>query len=136
MNEKPEIVPVTTPAASEQKTLREALLILSISPVKKEQEAIARLERVAGRSVSEIIAELDSAQVLIDSIPQASSSTRKIHKAILTGIFAGTVMGLIAMFVQPGQVYTALLLGIGMGGSGAMLLNSMSEKTHPSNFKI
>ena len=101
MNEDQEqgIVPVTT-TTPDQKTLRETLLILSISPVKKEQEAIARLERVAGRSVSEIIAELDSAQVLIDSIPKESELGRKISKAVLTGIFAGTVMGLFIMFLD------------------------------------
>lgn len=134
MNEEQGIVP--TPNTSEQRTIREALLVLSTSPVKKEQEAIARLERVAGRSVTEIIAELDSAQIVIDSLPRSSELGRKAFKAILTGIFTGTIVGLIAMFVQPGQIYTALVLGIGMGGSGSMLFSSFEKKAYTSNFKI
>ena len=124
------------------KSLREGLLCLSTSPVKKEQEAISRLERVVGRSISQIVEELDNAQILIDSIPSSSEDSglrKKITRAMLTGIFTGTIAGLVTLILQPGQIYIALLLGMGMGGSGSMLWNSSEwseKKKNGSNFKL
>lgn len=141
MNEK-ENSERNTPKLSE-KSLREALICLSTSPVKKEQEAINRLERVAGRSISEIVEELDNAQILLDSMASSSEDPAVRNKtvrarAVLTGIFTGTITGLIALILQPGQIYLALGLGIGMGTSGSMLWSSRdrSEKRPNSDFKL
>ena len=140
MSEREEIVPVQVPASNppEQKTLREALLALWVSPVKTEQNAITRLERVAGRTVAEIISELDNAQLIIDSFghPQKNEWRHKVFLALMTGIFTGTIIGIVALVLQPGQIYTALLLGMGMGGSGSMLASSFEKKSDKTNFKL
>jgi hypothetical protein len=124
-----------------KKSLREALVRLAVSPVKKEQEAISRLEKEAGRPVCQIIEELENAQLLIDSIGtslEKSAPGKRFKRTVLTAIFTGTTTALIATFLQSEHIYTALVLGSGMGGSWSMLFSpgEWSERKKINSTKL
>jgi hypothetical protein len=122
---------------TEGKSLRESLLKLSTSPVKTDRTAIARLEREVGKPVSQIIADLENAQIMIDAVPKKSELGSKASRAILTGIFIGAIMGTVAMFVQPLQIYVAFALGIAIGTSGSLLFGKgQSKLPQHTDFKL
>ena len=94
MNDNDSIVNQTTPlnpatksAKGEVRPLKDALLRLSVSPIKADREAISRLERETGKDILGIIRELDSADLTLKAIEDKVFQIKPDTKAHWVGIF-------------------------------------------------
>lgn len=103
--------------------LSESLLRLSVSPVKADREAIARLERETGKDIQVLIQELDSNEIALQAIySQQPKPLFKLFMRILnSGAFVAGVVGLVTLFTTPSHLLIAVLLGFVTGVTGAAL---------------
>ncbi|HAZ44727.1 MAG TPA: hypothetical protein DDW76_30885 [Cyanobacteria bacterium UBA11369] len=124
MNDNDSIVNQTTPlnpatksAKGEVRPLKDALLRLSVSPIKADREAISRLERETGKDILGIIRELDSADLTLKAIEEKPALQKSlIQRRIGWGFFCGSLVGIAALFmVSPQQLPVAIALGIMLG---------------------
>ena len=102
--------------------LKEALLRLSVSPVKADREAITRIERETGKDIQKIIAELDSIDITLKVLDE--KPTRKYGKFIRFaewGLLFSSLVGIGALFLLPtDKLFFAIALGFLLGVSGAI----------------
>ena len=105
------------------RTLSESLLRLSVSPVKADREAIARLERETGRDIQAIIQDLDSNEIALQAIydQQQKPVIKKFVNLFNSGIFVAGVIGIVTVFTTPSHILMALILGFATGVAGAAL---------------
>ena len=124
MNDNDSIVNQTTPlnpatksGKGEVRPLKDALLRLSVSPIKADREAISRLERETGKDILGIIRELDSADLTLKAIEEKPAIQKSLVKRrIGWGFFCGSLVGIAAVFmVSPQQLPVAIALGIILG---------------------
>lgn len=107
--DKPQILP--------EYGIKDALLRLSVSPVKADREAIVRIERETGKDIQAIIQDLDSIDTALKAIeekpiPSYNKWIGRMGKAFL---FASLV-GLAALFWLPSErTYLAIALGFILG---------------------
>ena len=106
-----------------QRTLSESLLRLSVSPVKADREAIARLERETGKDIQAIIQELDSNEIALQAIydQQPKPVIKKFINLLNSGVFVAGVIGIVTLFTTPSHILMALSLGFVTGVTGAAL---------------
>lgn len=97
--------------------LKDALLRLSVSPVKADREAISRIERETGKDVHKIIQELDSVDITlkaIDEKPIPFYGTLK--NRIGWGVFCSSLIGTLALFsLSVQRLPFAIALGFVLG---------------------
>ncbi|MBD2180234.1 hypothetical protein H6S82_30120 [Planktothrix sp. FACHB-1355] len=97
--------------------LKESLLRLSVSPIKADREAIARIERETGKQIQTIIAELDSAEITLKAleeqpVPKYSQLIERIKRAS----FVAALLGLLGLFLLPENRFAvAIVLGFALG---------------------
>lgn len=105
--------------SGEVRPLKDALLRLSVSPVKADREAIARVERETGKDIQVILQELDSAEIALKAIEEKSAQTvNPLQSRIGWGLFLGSLVGLAALFLLSSQqVPVAIALGTVLGAS-------------------
>ena len=100
--------------------LKEALLRLSVSPVKADREAIARLERETGKDIQKIIHDLDSIDITLQAIEQKLQLSSRKTNLIVWGLSVGSLVGIAALFVLPWEkLIVAIALGFILGISVA-----------------
>jgi hypothetical protein len=106
-----------------QRTLSESLLRLSVSPVKADREAIARLERETGKDIQAIIQDLDSNEIALQAIydQQPKPVLKKFLNLFNSGVFVAGVIGIVTLFTTPSHILMALSLGFVTGVTGAAL---------------
>lgn len=106
-----------TPPSLPTITLKEAILRLSVSPIKADREAISRLERETGRDVQKIIADLDSADITLKALEEKSPQLYgKLWQCVAWGFFLGSLIGIVALFVlAPQRLPIAIALGFILG---------------------
>lgn len=96
--------------------LKEALLRLSVSPVKADREAIVRLEKETGKDIQKIIQDLDSIDITLQAIEEKSQLSYKKNKLLVWGLSFGSLVGIIALFVLPWEkLVVAIALGFILG---------------------
>jgi hypothetical protein len=105
------------------RTLSESLLRLSVSPVKADREAIARLERETGKDIQALIQDLDSNEIAWQAIydQQPKPIIKKFIGLLNSGAFVAGVVGLVALFTTPSHLLIAVLLGFVTGVTGTAL---------------
>ena len=105
--------------SGEVRPLKDALLRLSVSPIKADRDAIARIERETGKDIQVIIQELDSAEITLKAIEEnAAQTVNPLQTRIGWGLFFGSLVGLGALFLLSSQqVPMAIALGIMLGAS-------------------
>ncbi|MGB3205257.1 MAG: hypothetical protein WBB28_09730 [Crinalium sp.] len=105
------------------RTLSESLLRLSVSPVKADREAIARLERETGKDIQAIIQDLDSNEIALQAIydQQPTPVIKKFISLFNSGLFIAGVIGIVSVFTTPSHILIALILGFVTGVTGAAL---------------
>jgi hypothetical protein len=105
------------------RTLSESLLRLSVSPVKADREAIARLERETGNDIQALIQDIDSNEIAWQAIydQQQKPIIKKFIGLLNSGAFVAGVVGLVALFTTPSHLLIALSLGFVTGVTGAAL---------------
>jgi hypothetical protein len=92
--------------------LKDSLLRLSVSPIKADREAIARLERETGKDIQKIIQELDSIDITLKAIDVTSPLERSHLKRLRWACFCASVVGISSLFLLSGD---QLPLAIGLG---------------------
>lgn len=98
--------------------LKEALLRLSVSPVKADREAIFRLERETGKDIQKIIQDLDSIDITLQAIEEKSQLSSSKTKILVWGLSFGSLVGIVALFVLPWEkLVVAIALGFILGVS-------------------
>jgi len=102
--------------------LKEALLRLSVSPVKADREAISRLERETGKNIQDIIQDLDSLDITLKALEEKSGlSYPKLQRLLVWGLSISSLIGIGALFVLPWEkLPVAILLGFILGISSAI----------------
>jgi hypothetical protein len=96
--------------------LKEALLRLSVSPIKADREAIARLERETGKDIQKIIQDLDSIDITLQAIEEKSQLSSTKTKLLVWGLSLGSLVGIVALFVLPWEkLVVAIALGFVFG---------------------
>lgn len=105
------------------RTLSESLLRLSVSPVKADREAIARLERETGKDIQAIIQDLDSNEIALQAIydKQQKPVINKFVNLFNSGLFIAGVVGIVTVLTTPSHILMALSLGFITGLTGAAL---------------
>jgi hypothetical protein len=106
-----------------QRPLSESLLRLSVSPIKADREAIGRLERETGQDIQMIIQELDSNDLALQAIYEKPQNPlfKKFTNILLSSVFVAGVVGIVALFTTPSNLFPALFLGFVTGATGATL---------------
>ncbi|XWK90667.1 MAG: hypothetical protein U7127_11640 [Phormidium sp.] len=100
--------------------LKEALLRLSISPVKADREAIARLERETGKDIQKIIQDLDSMDITLQAVEEKLQFSSHKMRLLFWGLSFGSLVGIVALFVLPWEkLAVAIALGFILGISVA-----------------
>ena len=98
--------------------LKSNLVALTISPVKSDNVAIARLERQCNKEISNIIEDLENLEIMVHSLKKSDSTQDMISKTI-TGIIRGILYGAIAsltlLIVQPEIARPAFCLSFLIG---------------------
>ncbi len=109
--------PATKLGKGEVRPLKDALLRLSVSPIKADREAISRLERETGKDILALIRELDSADLTLKAIEEKPALEKSlIKRRVEWGFFCGSLVGIAALFmVSPQQLPVAIALGIVLG---------------------
>lgn len=112
--------PLNLPTKSgkgEVRPLKDALLRLSVSPIKADREAISRLERETGKDILGIIRELDSADITLKAIEEKPAVQKsQLKTRISWGLCLGSLVGIGAIFLaSPQQLPVAIALGIVLG---------------------
>jgi hypothetical protein len=109
--------PATKSGKGEVRPLKDALLRLSVSPIKADREAISRIERETGKDILGIIRELDSSDLTLKALEEKPSLQKSLVKMrIGWGFFCGSLVGIAAVFmVSPQQLPVAIALGIILG---------------------
>lgn len=99
--------------------LKESLLRLSVSPVKADREAIARLERETGKDIQKIIAELDSTDITLKALEEKpAGSYSKLMARLRWGFFFSALVGILGLFLLSQERLTvAVALGFALGVS-------------------
>lgn len=115
-----QLASLNRPAKSSQgevRPLKDALLRLSVSPVKVDREAIARIERETGKDIQAIIQELDSVEITLKVLDEKpAQQANQLKRRISWGIFFGSLVGIGALFLlSPERLPLAIALGIVLG---------------------
>lgn len=101
--------------------LKEALLRLSVSPVKADREAITRLERETGKDIQAIIEDLDSVDITLQAIEDKSLFSYSKTRLLVWGLSCGSLIGIGSLFVLPlEKLVIAIALGFILGISVAI----------------
>ncbi|MBN3948438.1 MAG: hypothetical protein HWQ38_19070 [Nostoc sp. NMS7] len=99
--------------------LVEVLKELASSPVKKDNEAIQRIEKVSGNSIDVFIDQLENnavlAQVTLDAEEKPKS---KLLVICLNGCLFGAIIGLVSLVFKPEITVYAIPLGYTVGAAG------------------
>jgi tetrahydromethanopterin S-methyltransferase subunit F len=96
--------------------LKEALLRLSVSPVKADREAISRLERETGKDIQKIIQDLDSIDITLEALEEKSQLSYNKNRLLVWGLSSGSLVGIVALFVLPWEkLVVAIALGFILG---------------------
>lgn len=116
-NQTTPLNPVTKSGKGEVRPLKDALLRLSVSPIKADREAISRIERETGKDILGIIRELDSTDITLKALEDKPILQKNLVKRrIGWGFFCGSMVGIAALFmVSPEQLPVAIALGIILG---------------------
>ncbi|GEM_PF-4597215 len=103
-------------------SLKESLVRLSVSPVKADRDAIARLERETGKAIQTIIADLDSTDITLKALEEKPAPKyRELIERIKRGLFFGAMLGLLALFMLPENRFAiAIVLGVLLGLSAPL----------------
>ncbi|MEH1789875.1 hypothetical protein [Nostoc sp.] len=108
--------------------LHEALTILATSPVAKDREAIARLEKVAQADINRIIGELENQSTLaeiglFDSLGERRKATTRL--IVSAGLMCSGLSCLIAILFRPNLAIAITPIGFitGSAASSFMLAN-------------
>jgi hypothetical protein len=100
----------------EVRPLKDALLRLSVSPIKADREAISRIERETGKDILSLIQELDSTDITLKAIEEKPTTQIQLKKRLGWGLFCGSLVGIGTLFmVSPQQLPMAIALGIIFG---------------------
>lgn len=98
--------------------LKSSLVGLTISPVKSDKAAIARLERQCNKEISDIINDLDDLEIMVHSLKNIDPSQNMISKSItgiIQGILFGAIASLILLIVKPEITRPAFCLSFLIG---------------------
>jgi hypothetical protein len=101
----------------EIRPLKDALLRLSVSPVKVDRDAIARIERETGKDIQAIIQELDSVEITLKVLDEKpAQQANQLRRRISWAVFFGSLVGIGALFLlSPERLPLAIALGIVLG---------------------
>jgi hypothetical protein len=109
----------------EEDVLADSLRQLAISPVKMDNQAIARLERQTGHNIDEIVHYLET-NSLYKSAFESSLELKpkqkvKIVVCCVHGIFFACIVGLGTLFFRPQIMLTAAALSFGAASAHSLL---------------
>lgn len=94
------------------------LVALTISPVKSDNVAIARLERQCNKEISEILEDLENLEIMVHSLNKGDSTQDMISKSItgiIRGILYGAIASLILLIIKPEITRPAFCLSFLIG---------------------
>jgi hypothetical protein len=117
--------------------LSNALTILATSPVAKDREAIARLEKVVGEDIQTIVQRLANQSVLVESF-EFNSVERSRHLAkrliISAGLMCGGLSCLVTIWFRPSLAITVVPIGfvVGAAAQSMVLVNEARRGTKNS----
>ncbi|AUB36017.1 hypothetical protein COO91_01916 [Nostoc flagelliforme CCNUN1] len=105
--------------------LSNALTILATSPVSKDREAIARLEKTAQRSIQEIMGELENQSTLAEFglhnlLEEKRKATTKM--IVSAGLFCSGLSCLITIWLRPGLAFAITPIGFITGAAASSLV--------------
>lgn len=121
--------------------LSEALTILATSPVAKDREAIARLEKVAKADINRIVGELENQSTLAEiGLFNSLQERRKLTTRIIVsaGLMVSGLSCLIAILFRPNLAIAVTPIGFvtGAAAQSLALTNEVRRKLgisdHPS----
>ncbi|MDB9454653.1 hypothetical protein [Dolichospermum circinale] len=104
--------------------LKSSLVALSISPVKADNRAIARLEIKSGREISNIINNLEDLEIMARTLGKNDLSQDMISKsitAIIRGILFGAIASLTFLIIKPEITRPAFCLSFVIGITSSCL---------------
>jgi hypothetical protein len=105
--------------------LSEALSILATSPVAKDREAIARLEKVAQADINRIVGELENQSTLAQiGLFDSLGERRKLAKNMIVsaGLMCSGLSCLIAILFRPGLAIAITPIGFITGAAASSFL--------------
>lgn len=110
---------IETTQALPEYALKDALVRLSVSPIKADREAITRIEKETGKDIQAIIRDLDSIDTALKAIDESPIHYKKQWFGRMTrAFFFASLVGLIALFFLPSErIYIAIVLGFVLGVS-------------------
>jgi preprotein translocase subunit SecF len=112
--------------------LADALTILATSPVAKDREAIARLEKVAQEDIQSIMQRLENQSVLVESIELNSvEQSRQLAKTLIVsaGLMCGGLSCLVTIWFRPSLALAVVPVGFVVGAS-AQSIALVNEARH------
>lgn len=114
MNDRTETTPILPEYA-----LKDALVRLSVSPVKADREAITRIEKETGKDIQAIIRDMDSMDSALKALDESPIyQQKKWFGRMGRAFFFGSLVGLLALFCLPfDRIYIAIALGFVLGVS-------------------
>jgi hypothetical protein len=98
--------------------LKSSLVALTISPVKSDKAAIARLERQCNKEISNIVNDLEDLEIMVHSLKSIDPTQDMISKSItgvIQGILFGAIASLILLIVKPEVARPAFCLSFLIG---------------------
>jgi hypothetical protein len=119
----------------EENVLADCLRQLAISPVKTDNQAIARLEKQTGYKIDEIVHYLETNSLYKSAFESSLESKPKQNVKIVVccvhGIFFACIVGLGTLFFRPQLLVTAAALSFGAASAHNLLYQW--EKTEREN---
>lgn len=101
------------------KELSSVLVKMSVSPVKADRDAIARIERECGVNIEVVAISLENSQLM----EQAILDTKPKPKILATGLFWCGVIGIAMLFIRPSYTVYGVGLGFLAGASSSIVWN-------------
>ncbi|MHC5897188.1 hypothetical protein [Nostoc sp.] len=116
--------------------LSEALTTLATSPVAKDREAIARLEKAAQVDINRILGELENQSMLaeiglFDSLHERRRLTRKM--ILSAGLMCSGLSCLITIWLRPGYAIAITPIGFITGAAASSLMLANEAKNSSKN---
>lgn len=117
--------------------LSDALTILATSPVAKDREAIARLEKASQANLDSILRELDNQATLAEiGLLDSLGERRKLTKRIIVsaGLMCSGLSCLITIWLRPSLAIAVTPIGFVTGAAASSLMLANEGKKSNKNF--
>jgi len=116
--------------------LSEALISLKVSKVRADNEAIARLEKNYGKSVDQIVYDLENSKIISQALNDQHRTQLnlpdnlpgKIIIASIQGVFFGAVISIGTLIIRPQFLDTGFILGFLAASSFTFAYELESER--------